>query len=134
MTRVPLSGTLLFVYLHLCRMHLATLPLVLTLPTRNRCFSGTKLWLVAQHSEENEALLWCDTCGLSDTPRDCFNLQLGRFLRVLSSRIVVVKDGECFFLPRGYFHRVYTLTSYVGVALFYLSVRDMGRIFREWIF
>ena len=95
----------------------------------NHCFVGRKLWLAWDTFEGIEN-------GLEDVDRQqlarwaAFDIEA--FLRLRSSRWIIVEPGQTLFLPGHLTHRVITLERYLEVGGFFVMFPSLQRTLARW--
>ena len=96
----------------------------------NHCFTGSKVWL-----------MWDTFDGLRHGLEDCQRVDvydqsafdMDTFLRLRSSRWLVINEGQTLFLPGDYTHKVVTTKKYLGVGSFYVSLPNALRTLSRWL-
>jgi hypothetical protein len=96
----------------------------------NHAILGSKLWLVWDRLEG--ALDGLQDVSYDDV-RDRAFFNLGRFLRLRSSRWALVKPNQTFFLPGNFTHRVITLERYFGFGSFCVGLPSWPRTLARWL-
>ena len=96
----------------------------------NHSFIGTKLW-IAWDTQEGLA------AGLEDVEKvdvftDC-KFDIDTWLSLKSACWFTVESGETLFCPGNLTHKVVTLSPYLGVGSFYLSIPNCLRTLSRWI-
>ncbi len=95
----------------------------------NHCFTGEKLWLVWDTDEGmRHGLEDCEKQIVIDRP--AFDMET--FLQLDSARWFLMTQGKTLFLPGHLTHKVVTLSKYIGVGSFYVSVTNILRTLTRW--
>ncbi len=96
----------------------------------NHCFTGKKLWLTWDALEGMKA-------GLEDVERQVVysqaKFEMSTFLALNSARWFVISSGHTLFLPGNLTHKVVTLSPYLGVGNFYVSLPSSLHSLSRWL-
>lgn len=93
----------------------------------NSCLSGRKLWYLMDATD------WAKHEGVNnETLLDSIHFDFETFMKIPSSRWAIVEEGNAFYCPNRYAHRVVTLDRYIGAGTFMVTPESRTRLLRYW--
>lgn len=95
----------------------------------NHCFAGSKLWLMWDTLEGfRHGLEDVERCEVTDRAK----FDMPQFLRMKSSRWLVIGPGQTMFIPANLTHKVITLEHYLGLGSFHAGFPSLVDALLHW--